>query len=204
MFIHAGIRDRLFTCGGHCHRRYHAGRLCFAVFPNNIVGTLRYTDFDSVLPFVTQTSAAVVLPRPGYRFSNGMQAPSKIAPVRARPLASALNPGGQPSATKGTGGGTASEEIGAAPLAGRNDGGSCSDFEGRHVRWQRALVKIIKRRIMAARFRLNQEAYRMRMMGGAKKLEADREASVRAKGASMTFKTNLIRYYSHHGCFPMS
>lgn len=56
------------------------------------------------------------------------------------------------------------------------------------------MVKYIKRRIMATRFRLNQEAYRMRLKGGAKKIEADREASARVKVASMAFKSNLIRY----------
>lgn len=171
----------------------------FTLFPFHCVRfhwyfTVYYPVANTYEPPITisQTSAAVVMPRPSYRFPCGLQAPPRIAPVKARPTVA--------TPTSGDGGNdvTASSATvqHAQQPSGGDSGSKTGSFEDRHSRWQHAMVKYIKRRIMATRFRLNQEAYRMRLKGGAKKIEADREASARVKVASMAFKSNLIRYRS--------
>ena len=137
----------------------------------------------------TQTSAAVILPRPGHKFGpDGVQAPSRIAPVKQRQLtaeestaaaaateptsgsASGVDTSGQATGLRQPPPTSSSSLPGAGGMAAKPDSGGLNSVFNAHARWTRAVIKLVKRRVMVTRFRLNQEAYRHRLGGGSVKM----------------------------------
>ena len=177
---------------------------------------------DIATVVITNSSSAVLLPRPGHTFAGGRRAPDKIAPIRPRPDSAAAAPAGSvvalrtearaaPQKPENVSGGaaeappSAAATAAAAPTKPRATSESGSSL----VLWQRALVKHIKRRVLMTRFRLNQEAYRRRVatagasttpqqqadQAAAKQVAESKYGIRRNQIQSMVaVKSNLIRY----------
>lgn len=166
---------------------------------------------DIATVVITNSSSAVLLPRPGHTFGGGRRAPDKIAPIRPRADPAAAAPAGsvvtlktearaaapqKPENVNGGAAAAASPSAAATAAATPTQPRATNDLTSPLVMWQRALVKHIKRRVLMTRFRLNQEAYRRRLATASSTTPQQQQAEQAAEKQLAESKYGIRRNHS--------